>query len=126
MDTGRADQDVVGQGRRQKRVQLVPIVERADRLAKLLFLPIARTPAAKLGLAKRVQNQASQNGNPRLPRQLAARFELGREHEADGEHDQRGDVTAEPEANAVLDQLLVGNELHDAGQVRLQARLSEP
>src|SRR5947199_67609 len=40
MNPSRADQNVVGQRRRQERVQLVAVVEHADRLPQLLLLTL--------------------------------------------------------------------------------------
>ena len=127
MNPSRADQNVVGQRRRQERVQLVAVVEHADRLPQLLLLSIARAPAAKLRLTEGVQAQPSQDGHPRFPRQLAASWvELRRQHQPQGKYGEGADMEAKPQTDTVLDELLIGDKLHGRIRGRLSARLSEP
>ena len=61
---------------------------------------------------------------PRLPGRIPA-CHLHGQRQPEGKDRQRGDVEAETETDPVLDELLIGNELHVRVLVRFRARLSE-
>ena len=79
----------------------------------LLLLAAARTPTAELRLTEGVQAQASHEGYPRLPRDIAGSINLRGKDRATDEDGHRTEMEDQTQANPVLDQLLIGNELHD-------------